>query len=108
MTIEKANGSETAIIVKKKKLMMDEGKFKGMSSPLVAPPSEVDIMGFTLIVQAIIAAKRPIIGHYFGLDLFYFYDHFIERLPDTFLEFVVKITDAFPYMIDTKVIAKKL
>lgn len=49
---------------------------------------EADILGFSLIVEAIIKAKRPIIGHYMGLDLFYFYDHFVDHLPNTFLEFV--------------------
>ncbi|KAL4476151.1 hypothetical protein ABPG74_009884 [Tetrahymena malaccensis] len=70
--------------------------------------SEIDLLGFSLIVEAIINSKRPIIGHYMGYDLFYFYDHFIDSLPNNFIEFVEKVNKYFPYIIDTKVLARKL
>lgn len=69
---------------------------------------EVDLLGFSLIVEAIIKVKRPIIGHYMGLDIFYFYDHFVDNLPNTFLEFVAKMKEVFPNTVDTKVLAKKI
>lgn len=69
---------------------------------------EVDLLGFSLIVEAIIKVKRPIIGHYMGLDMFYFYDHFVDHLPNTFIEFVAKMKEVFPYAVDTKVLAKKI
>jgi len=56
---------------------------------------EVDLLGFSLIVEAIIKVKRPIIGHYMGLDLFYLYDHFVDHLPNTFIEFVAKVKILF-------------
>ncbi|KAL4499701.1 hypothetical protein ABPG72_017241 [Tetrahymena utriculariae] len=70
--------------------------------------SEIDLLGFSLIVEAIINSKRPIIGHYMGYDLFYFFDHFVDVLPNTFVEFVEKVNKYFPYIIDTKVLARKL
>lgn len=48
-------------------------------------------MGFSLIILKIIESKRPIIGHFMCLDLLYIYDQCIDRLPDTYLEFVEKV-----------------
>jgi hypothetical protein len=42
------------------------------------------------------------------LDLLYFYENFIDTLPETYKEFVFKINEVFPYIIDTKVLAKNL
>lgn len=42
-------------------------------------------MGFTLVIEAIIKAKKPVVGHNCMYDWLYLYNQFIARLPETFL-----------------------
>lgn len=44
-------------------------------------------MGFSLVIEAIITGKKTIIGHNCMYDWLYLYNQFIDRLPDTYLEF---------------------
>ncbi|CAI2361076.1 unnamed protein product [Moneuplotes crassus] len=62
-------------------------------------------MGFSLIVQEIIDAKKPLVGHNLIYDMGFFYDQFIAPLPNTFLEYTEKWRECFPATYDTKVIA---
>ena len=99
-TIEKA-ATETSIFLRKRKAKLpnqpdaeDSNKKATLDESEILSKEEqqeVDLLGFSLIVEAIIKVKRPIIGHYMGLDIFYFYDHFVDHLPNTFLEFVAKV-----------------
>ena len=45
-------------------------------------------MGFSLIVEELISAKKPIIGHNMIYDIIYLYNQFIAELPETYNEFI--------------------
>ena len=44
-------------------------------------------MGFSLIVEELIKAKKSIVGHNMIYDIIYLYNQFIDELPDTYSEF---------------------
>ena len=44
-------------------------------------------MGFSLIVKEMIDQKKPLIGHNCMYDWIYFYNQFIGKLPETYLQF---------------------
>jgi len=48
-------------------------------------------MGFSLIVEELIKAKKPIIGHNMIYDIIYLYNQFIDDLPETYPEFINKV-----------------
>ena len=50
-------------------------------------------MGFSLVVDELIRARKPIIGHNMIYDIIYLYNQFIDDLPDTYLEFIAKVRD---------------
>jgi poly(A)-specific ribonuclease len=62
-------------------------------------------MGFSLVIDAIVAAKVPIIGHNCMYDWLYLYNQFIGQLPETYVEFAQKWNSCFPKTYDTKVLA---
>ena len=62
-------------------------------------------MGFSLIIQAMIEAKKPVIGHNCMYDWLYLYNQFIAPLPETYLQFSQEWNTHFPYTYDTKVLA---
>ena len=45
-------------------------------------------MGFAQVVEELIAAKKPIIGHNMIYDIIYLYNQFIDDLPQTYPEFI--------------------
>lgn len=48
-------------------------------------------MGFALVVEELVNAKKPIIGHNMIYDIIYLYNQFIDDLPETYLEFITKV-----------------
>ena len=62
-------------------------------------------MGFSLIVEEMIKAQIPLIGHNLIYDIGFFYDQFIAPLPKTFMDFASEWRKCFPATYDTKVIA---
>jgi poly(A)-specific ribonuclease len=48
-------------------------------------------MGFSLVVEELIKAKKPIIGHNMIYDVIYLYNQFIDDLPPTYLEFIAEV-----------------
>jgi poly(A)-specific ribonuclease len=48
-------------------------------------------MGFSLIVQMLINAKKPIIGHHMIYDIIYLFNQFIDDLPLTYQEFITHV-----------------
>lgn len=62
-------------------------------------------MGFSLIVEEMIKAKKPLIGHNCMYDWVYVYNQFIDELPETFLDFSSSWNKLFPYTFDNKVLA---
>ena len=63
-------------------------------------------MGFSLIIQAMIDAKKPVIGHNCMYDWIYLYNQFIGPLPETYLQFAQEWNSRFPLTFDTKVLAQ--
>jgi poly(A)-specific ribonuclease len=45
-------------------------------------------MGFSLVVKALINAKKPIVGHNMIYDIIYLYNQFIDTLPTNYQEFI--------------------
>lgn len=62
-------------------------------------------MGFTLVIEEIIKAKKPLIGHNCMYDWLYVYNQFIAELPETFAEFSKHWNECFPLTFDNKVLA---
>lgn len=60
--------------------------------------------GFSQIVEYLIGAKKPIVGHSFIYDVTFFYHQFIDELPDNYPEFAAKWSAIFPETYDTKVL----
>lgn len=48
-------------------------------------------MGFSLVVEYLIEAKKTLIGHNLMYDIIYLYNQFIEDLPLTYKEFVTEV-----------------
>lgn len=65
-------------------------------------------MGLSLVIEQMIRLKRPLIGHFASLDLGFLYQTFIGELPNTYEEFCRSLRERFPYILDTKVISKKV
>jgi poly(A)-specific ribonuclease len=49
-------------------------------------------MGFSLVVQMLIDAKKPLIGHNMMYDIIYVYGQFIDDLPETYQEFITRVS----------------
>jgi poly(A)-specific ribonuclease len=62
-------------------------------------------MGFSLVIEAIIEAKVPVIGHNCMYDWLYLYNQFVGKLPDTYAQFAAEWHARFPKTYDTKVLA---
>ena len=62
-------------------------------------------MGFSLIVEMLIEAKKPIVGHNMIYDIIYLYNQFIDELPSTYNEFIAKWYELFPAIYDNKVLS---
>ena len=65
-------------------------------------------MGFRLIYNALVAAKKPTIGHNMLYDLLYFMSALHGRLPDTLDEYKTLVNETFPLLFDTKHIQNNL
>jgi hypothetical protein len=61
-----------------------------------------DELGFSLFIQELIKARKPIIGHNPFLDLLFIYENCIDDLPEDYLEFKHKVHSLFPVIIDTR------
>lgn len=44
-----------------------------------------------MVVQELINAKKPIVGHNMIYDIIYLYNQFIDDLPETYTEFINKV-----------------
>ena len=59
-------------------------------------------MGFSLIIKALIEAKKPFIGHNCMYDILFIYRQFIGDLPNSYIQFAKEWNMLFPYTYDTK------
>lgn len=67
-------------------------------------------MGFTIVIEALIAAFRNnpklcLIGHNMMYDILYLYRQFIGKLPETYEAFIESWFKLFPRTFDTKVLS---
>jgi poly(A)-specific ribonuclease len=62
-------------------------------------------MGFSLVAQLIVDARKPIIGHNMIYDIAFFYHQFIAPLPKTYEEFSKSVHEKFPIFYDTKALS---
>lgn len=62
-------------------------------------------MGFSLIIDEIIKAKKPLIGHNCMYDWLFVYNQFIAELPETYEQFANQWNKCFPLTFDNKVLA---
>jgi poly(A)-specific ribonuclease len=62
-------------------------------------------MGFSLVIEEIINAKKPLIGHNCIYDWLYVYNQFVDKLPETYDEFIKSWNKIFPFTYDNKVLA---
>ena len=65
-------------------------------------------LGFSLVIQDIIKAKKPFIGHNLFLDLLFIYEQFIDDLPPHLDQFMASLQKLFPAIYDTKCMATSL
>ena len=66
-----------------------------------------EAFGFGLIFQAIINAKKPVLGHNMFLDLALCFHHFIKPLPEDSDVFCRELHEAIPLIMDSKTVASK-
>ena len=57
-------------------------------------------MGFSLVVDMLVQARKPIIGHNMIYDVIYLYNQFIDDLPDTYAEFSKKVKESVSLILD--------
>ena len=61
-------------------------------------------IGFTKVIQLLIAAKKPLVAHNPEYDVTFLYEQFIAPLPASFIEFCRQWKSNFPVIYDTKVL----
>lgn len=59
-------------------------------------------VGFRKVIDALVASKKPIIGHNCFLDLLHLYHQFISTLPLSYATFKKRLNRLFPAVFDTK------
>ena len=62
-------------------------------------------LGFTRIVELLINAKKPLIGHNMIYDVAFMFKQFLQELPINFVDFVNTWRANFPMLYDTKVLS---
>ncbi|KAJ7342158.1 hypothetical protein JRQ81_009271 [Phrynocephalus forsythii] len=62
--------------------------------------------GFTNLFQALVKAKKPLVGHNMLMDLLHLHEKFYRPLPEDYGEFKKNIHTLFPVLMDTKNITK--
>ena len=65
-------------------------------------------LGFSRVIELIIKAKKPMVGHNMFLDVMFLYQHFIADLPETLDEFIHNYSYYFPQTYDTKAMAETM
>lgn len=65
-----------------------------------------EIIGFSNIIKLIVKSKKPIIGHNMMFDLFLTVTNFFGPPPPFYADFKKIISELFPIIFDTKVMAR--
>ncbi|XP_008121494.1 poly(A)-specific ribonuclease PNLDC1 isoform X1 [Anolis carolinensis] len=64
--------------------------------------------GFTNLFQALVKAKKPLVGHNMMMDLLHLHEKFYNPLPENYEEFKKNMHTLFPIILDTKNISKSI
>ena len=64
--------------------------------------------GLSRVVDLLIKAKKPLIGHNMFLDIMFLYQQFIADLPASLEEFIHNFSFYFPSIYDTKAMGETL
>ena len=59
--------------------------------------------GFTTVIDLLISARKPIVGHNMFFDLAFIYQQFIDPLPSSLSTYSQRLSKYFPEIYDTKV-----
>lgn len=64
-------------------------------------------MGFAMVTEVMVQSlkDKPLIGHNLMYDALYFYNQFIDDLPDSYLLFAQKWSSIFSVTFDNKILA---
>eukprot|EP00037_Helgoeca_nana_P036341 m.10988 g.10988 ORF g.10988 m.10988 type:complete len:605 (-) comp7208_c0_seq1:1645-3459(-) len=62
-------------------------------------------VGVTRAFNAVVAAKKPLIGHNLLFDLLFMLNSFDDALPTTYNAFAKRVEELFPVIFDTKMLA---
>eukprot|EP00347_Sterkiella_histriomuscorum_P012938 403366643 len=89
------------------KYQMSDKDFEMQNNQEVIDITEYEI-GFSKVVEEMINAKKPLVGHNMMLDIMFLYQQFIDDLPLTLREFIVKFQEKFPAIYDTKAISQNM
>eukprot|EP00758_Cryptobia_borreli_P003904 Tbor_TRINITY_DN4055_c0_g1::TRINITY_DN4055_c0_g1_i1::g.11695::m.11695/K01148/PARN, PNLDC1; poly(A)-specific ribonuclease len=93
---EKGSDPEVALEeVEKKKKKMKERK-------------ALDSLGFFPFFDALVASKKPHLGHNYYSDLLFMFDHHHRDLPNSLQEFKSHVSECFPLVYDTKILAEMM
>lgn len=65
----------------------------------------LDLLGFTRIFRLMTTLKKPLIGHNLLHDILLMYENFEEPLPVPYSKFKKNISQMFPVIFDTRIIA---
>ncbi|RLN45263.1 hypothetical protein BBJ29_003976 [Phytophthora kernoviae] len=61
-----------------------------------------EAIGFSKVIEALSASKKPVVGHNALLDFVYVFHQFYKPLPGTLAEFKTQVLELFPTIFDTK------
>ena len=61
--------------------------------------------GFTVIMDILVEAKKPLIGHNMIFDIMFLYHQFIDEFPESYDEFTRSWASNFPLTYDTKLLS---
>ncbi|KAJ3362886.1 hypothetical protein GGF31_001311 [Allomyces arbusculus] len=63
---------------------------------------------FGKVMDALVAAKKPVIGHSVWFDLLFIWHELVDDLPPTLAEFCQAVHAMFPTIVDTKYLAHRM
>ena len=89
-------------------MKLTEEDKRAAQATLASLESEIDKnIGFRAIIDLIIESQKIVVGHNMLLDTCHMYQKFCATLPEELEEFKKKIHTLFPFLVDTKYLAKK-
>lgn len=65
-------------------------------------------LGFSRVIEVMIKARKPLVGHNMFLDILFVYQQFIADLPDSLEVLIHNFSHYFPQIYDTKAMAESL